>query len=56
MVYIEDGPDFDSECPLPDLTGGFPFAEGALAVFTAGNRISTRRPRAAAILRSIARL
>jgi len=34
----------------------FPLTEAAFAVFTAGNRISTRRPRAAAILRSIARL
>ncbi len=54
--HSEDVPDFDREGPLLDLTAGFPFAGGVRAVFTAGNRISTRRPRAAAILRSIARL
>ena len=44
------------ERQLPDRTTGFPCDEGALFVFSAGNRISTRRPRAAAILRSIAKL
>ncbi len=54
--HREDVPNFDRERPSPDLTEDFPFGEAGLAVFTAGNRISTRRPRAAAILRSIARL
>ena len=52
----EDVPDFDRERRLPDLTEVFPVAAGSLIVFTAGNRISTRRPRAVAIRRSIARL
>src|SRR5208337_3533618 len=49
----EEVPDFDRERRLPDLTEVFPVAAGSLIVFTAGNRISTRRPRAAAIRRSI---